>query len=114
MSRVNLEDVKLYDPVVVKGLKGGVHIETKGADWTVDRDQGFLAFITLTGAGRNMTLPTAEAGLMFFVQNTSASALDITVKNPAATTIGTISQNEGALIISDGTNWYVTLVGTST
>lgn len=114
MSRVNLEDVKMYDPIIVKGVKGGVHIQTTAVDFTVDRDQAFLAFITLTGAGKNMTLPAAEAGLMFFVQNTSASALDITVKNPAAATIGTISQGEGALIVSDGTNWYVTMVGTST
>ncbi len=114
MSRMNLEDTKVYDPILVKGIKGGVHVETKAAAWTLDRDAGFLQFYTLTGSTRIMTLPTAEAGLMFFVFNTSASALDITVNNPAASTVGTISQNEGALIVSDGTNWIVSLVGTST
>ncbi len=114
MSRVNLEDNKAYDFQLIKGIKGGVHMETKAAAWTLDRDAGFLQFYTLTGATRIMTLPAAEAGLMFFVFNTSASALDITVNNPAAATVGTISQNEGALIVSNGTIWVVSLVGTST
>lgn len=108
MSRVNLEDVKLYDPIMAKGLKYGVHIETQGANWTMDRDQAPLAFITLTGLGRTVTLPAAEAGLFFRIRNVSATALTITVNNPAAAAVGTIAQNALALIYSDGTNWYLT------
>lgn len=108
MSRMNLEDPKLYDPVFAKGLKYGVHVETKAAAWTVDRDQAPLAFITLTGSGQNMTMPPAEQGLCFRVRNTSASALTITVKDPAAVTIGTIVQNGLAFIYSDGVNWFLT------
>lgn len=108
MSRMNHEDSKFYDPVFVKGLKYGVHIETKAAAWTVDRDQAPLAFITLTGSGQNMTLPAAELGLFFRVRNTSATALTITVKDPAAATVGTIAQNALAMIYSDGVNWFLT------
>lgn len=114
MSRMNLEDSKLYDPILVKGVKGDVHSETKAAAWTLDRDAAFLQFYTLTGSTRIMTLPAVERGLMFYVFNTSASALDITVNNAAASTVGTISQNEGALIVSDGVIWIVSMVGTST
>lgn len=114
MSRINLEGNRIEESVLQKGIKFGLQVETHGAAWTKDRDDSFMSVVILTGATRIMTLPAAELGLAFFVQNASASALDITVNNPAAATVGTISQNEGALIFSDGTNWYVTLVGTST
>lgn len=107
MARSNLEDVKLYDPIIVKGVKWGVHVETKAGAWTIDRDQAFLSFITLTGAGQTATLPAAELGLMFMIRNTSASALTITINNPAAALVGTIVQNAAALLYSDGVNWFI-------
>lgn len=114
MSRVNLEGSRIEESVLAKGIKFGIQTETRAAAWTKDRDDAFMSVVTLTGATRIMTLPTAELGLAFLVYNASASALDITVNNPAAATVGTISQNEAGLIYSDGTNWYVSLVGTST
>lgn len=112
--RGTFEDTKNYDPWLMKGVKGGVHIQTLTGATTLDRDMGFLAFLDPGGATRVVTLPTAELGLMFFIINTADAAEDLTIKNAAATTLGTISQNEGALIVCDGTNWYVTMVGTTT
>lgn len=107
MSRMNLEDVKVYDPILVKGIKFGVTILTSGAAVVIDRDNGFITIITLTGAGQTVTMPTAEVGLMFLIQNTSATALTITLRNPALATIGTIVQNASALVWSDGVSWFV-------
>lgn len=112
--RSNIEGNRIEESLLAKGLKFGVQVETHAAAWTMDRDAGTVQVVTLTGAGRTVTLPAVEEGLFFFMLNVSASALDITVANPAAATIGTISQNEGALIICAGGAWIVTLVGTST
>lgn len=112
--RATLEDNKLYDPILKKGVKGGVHIQALSGAVTLDRDMAYLAFIDPNGATRVVTLPDPEVGLMWFVLNTADAAEDLTIKNAAATTLGTISQNEGALIVSDGVNWYVTMVGTTT
>lgn len=114
MSRINLEDVLITDPTLVKGIKGSVHIQALGGAATLDRDMGFLAFIDPNGATRIITLPAAERGLMFWITNTADAAEDLTVNDPVGpTTRGTISQNEGALVYSDGTRWYV-CVGTTT
>lgn len=107
MTRTNQEDVKHYDPIFVKGIKWGVHLETRGGAFTIDRDMAFLAFITLTGAGQTATLPAAEQGLMFMIRNTSAGAFTLTVNNPAAALVGTIAQNAAALLYSDGVNWFI-------
>lgn len=114
MSRHLLEDNKLFDPIIVKGLKLGVHIQTLTGATTLDRDMAVAAFLDPGGATRVVTLPAAEYGLIWLMVNTADAAEDLTIKNAAAATLGTISQNEAAVVISDGTNWYVTLVGTST
>lgn len=114
MSRLNLEDNLIYDPTLVKGVKGGVTIMTAAGAFTLDRDSGYMTFIDPGGATRVMTLPAAEKGLCFLITNTADAAEDITVSDPLGpTTRGTISQNEAALVFSDGVRWYVA-VGTTT
>lgn len=107
--RSNPEDAKLYDPILVKGIKGGVHIQGGvGATLTLDRDTAFLVFLTLITAGQNVVMPVAEQGLMFLITNTSASALTATIKqSDGTTTAGTIAQNTAAIVYSDGVKWYV-------
>ena len=105
MSRMTLEDVVIFNPVIKTGMKYGIFSLTTNAATTLDRDAGPLCIFVPTGAF-NLTLPTAEAGLFYIIHNAAASALAITVKNPAAATIATVAQNANAMIYSDGTNWY--------
>ena len=116
--RNTIEGANMYDNKWEKGVKFGVQLQTAGADVTMDEDAAFIQVLTLTGAGRKLLLPAASVqrkGLTFLVLNTSASALDITVRDSGdTTTFGTISQNEGALITCTGATWITTLVGTST
>lgn len=68
-------------------------------------------------ATRILTLPavtTADDGAFFIIVNRSAGSFDYTINNSSAATIGTISQNEGGLIICLAGAWVVVLVGTST
>lgn len=107
--RANQEDVKHYDPILVKGIKWGVFIQGAiGAAYALDRDAGFLVFLTLITAGQNVSMPAPELGLSFLITNTSATALTITIKqSDTTTTAGTIAQNTAALVYSDGVKWYV-------
>lgn len=113
MSRVTLEDNELFDPRLMKGVKGGVHIETLAGAKTIDRDMAFMAFIDPGGATRVVTLPAAERGLAWLIVNTADAIEDLTINNPAAATRGTISQNECAWVFSDGTAWYVGVMTTT-
>lgn len=112
--RANGESMKLYDCSFEMGNRFRSSVQTLTAAVTIDRDSAQLLFLDPGGAARNVTMPTAETGLFFWIQNTADAAEDLVIKNPATTTIGTISQNEGAFVVSDGTNWFVTMVGTST
>jgi len=114
MSRVNNENGKFYDPIICMGLKLQVLTQTLAAAMTIDRDSPPMINLDPGGAGRNVTLPTEEDGLVFLINNIADAAEDITVKNPATTTIGTISQNEAGLAICAGGVWYLRLVGTTT
>lgn len=50
------------------------------------------------GSARDVTLPAAEAGLWFEIVNAADASENIVVKNPAASTIVTINQNERAIV----------------
>lgn len=59
------------------------------------------------GSARDVTLP-AEAtskGLVFEILNTADAAENLVVKDDGASTIVTISQNEKATVVCDGTAW---------
>lgn len=107
MSRINLEDNIATDLVLQKGIKSGVHIQTLGAALTLDRDTSHMVVLDPGGATRVVTLPTPERGLWWIIVNAADAAEDLTINDPAATTRGTISQNEIAIVIQDGTRSYV-------
>ena len=113
MSRMNMEDSRLWDPILEKGVKGGVHIQTLGAAATLDRDMPFMAFFDPGGATRILTLPTVEKGLAWLIANTADAAEDLTIKNAATATLGTISQNETAWVFSNGVVWFVGVMTTT-
>ena len=62
------------------------------------------------GAHRAVTLP-AEAssnGLEFEIVNAADAAENLVVKDDGGSTIVTISQNEKAAVVCDGSSWYHT------
>jgi hypothetical protein len=109
----NLENSRLWDPRFEMGVKSGTVLQTLGAGLTIDRDMPHALFLDPGGATRIITLPDPERGLSFWIWNQADAAEDLTINAPPATTIGTISQNEGAFIMSDGVVWRIA-VGTTT
>jgi hypothetical protein len=109
--RANLEGMRLGDSLLERNIKGARHVQTLAGALTFDGDTGFVAFIDPGGATRIVTLPdptsVAEADTIRIIVNTADAAEDLTINDPAATTRGTISQNEMALILCDGVRHYV-------
>jgi len=114
MSRINLEDTKLYDPMVCMGLKIRSLVQTIAAAFTIDRDMPTLISLDATATARDVTLPTAEEGLTFLINNMSTGEAALTIKNPATTTIGDLLQGEMGIAFVSGGVWYHRLIGAST
>lgn len=90
-----------YGIPVVTGELGGNLVLT-------DLDQQ-VQTIDPNGA-RDVTLPAESAkNTPFLLRNVASGAEDITIKNDAPASLGTLSQNEQALCIPDGTNWNVSI-----
>lgn len=89
-------------------LSGGdVNTETLAGNATLTTASARYQRLDPGGAGRDVTLP-AEAdskGLAFLILNTADAAEDLTVKDDGASTVVTISQNEAALVVCNGTSW---------
>lgn len=112
--RQRADDLVVWGLSIISKLKlKGVTLTLAG-NYTIDADQGPMVNLDPGGAGRNVTLPTEEEGLTFVINNIADAAEDLTVKNPAATTIGTVSQNEAGIAFCVGGVWYLRLVGTTT
>ena len=98
MSRVNLENPEISNPIIKKGLKYGI-MKMADADATLTVDTPPI--ISMTGtASRNITLPAATAdmrGLTFIFVN--SAAFTIVVKNASAATIATVPATVGATTI---------------
>ena len=70
---------------------------------------GYTNFLRIDpgGSARDVTLP-AEAtseGMAFRILNTADAAENLVVKDDGGSTIVTISQNEAAWVVCDGTSW---------
>lgn len=112
--RNTLDDVKTYNCSAEQGIKNAVmRLAVAGATMTLDRDSPPVIAIDPAQA-LTLTLPAVERGLTFYLWHLSTGNFDITVSSPVtragaagATTMGTVSQNEGAIIQSDGVTWYV-------
>ncbi len=59
------------------------------------------------GAGRNLDLPAEETskGAVIFISNRADAAEVITIRNDAAATVCTPTQNEAAIVFCDGVSW---------
>lgn len=117
MSRNNIMGARIGDVILERNIKGSRHVQTLAGAMTFDTDTGFVAFIDPGGATRVVTLPDptleTEADTVRIIVNTADAAEDLTIDDPAATTRGTISQNEFAIIVCDGVRHYVGVMTTT-
>lgn len=112
--RNNIDDARLRECTVEKGARlAPVIWDEAGAAVTLDADSPPLVHIDPAQA-LTLTLPSPSRGLWFILCHGSTGNFDITVSSPVdragaagATTMGTISQNQIGLIISDGVTWFV-------
>jgi len=86
---------------------GGVNVETLAASHTLASTSPKFQKLDPGGAGRDVDLPAeaTSAGLEFVITNAADAAEDLTVKDDSPATIVTISQNERATVVCDGTSW---------
>lgn len=85
-------------------IKGGYEALTAAANVTLTKQSSNFLKITATGASRDVTLPAEEYYHGFFlIRNSSATALDLVVKNDAGSEIGTLNQGEWAWFTCGGT-----------
>lgn len=84
---------------------------------TIDEDGAPLLNFDPDGSARIITFPAPSAqneGTVWLVNNWAGGAEDLTINNSAAATIGTVSQNEAAVVFIAGGVTYCRLVGTTT
>lgn len=95
MSRVNLEDARLDNPLVARRMKYGV-TGLADAAATISKDMGPVLYMT-PGASRNVTLPAVTADMrgMVYIIITQA-AFTLVVKENGGATIATVPANIGA------------------
>jgi len=84
---------------------GAANVETLAAVKTLTVTDAQFQRLDCGGSGRTLTLPAYTDGLFFFVMNASDGAEDLTVAD-AAGTVSVLNQNEGAVFVSDGSDWY--------
>lgn len=88
---------------------GGVNIAAIATNTVLTMKSSTIQKLTNgSGSGKDLTLPAAQDGAIFWVGN--AGAHDIVVKNAAAATIATVAQNKAALVASDGATWTAVFV----
>ena len=101
-SAVNVQ--RLDQTLVLAG--GFADTETLGSARTIVLSDAQHLQLDPGGAGRDVTLPPFRDGLSYMIVNRADAAEDLTVKDAAAATIVTISQNERAIVASDGSSWF--------
>lgn len=99
-----------YNKVILHGPKGTYARFALAADMTWDEDLPTILTIDPTADGRKLIMPAiteANKGQWFILNNAADAAESILVRSPAdAGTIGTVAQNENAIVCNDGVSWY--------
>lgn len=98
MSRLNLENSRMENPVIATGLRYGVTVLADAAA-TLDADMGPVLYIKPT-ASRTLTLPAATAankGLTFLIVN--GGAFTVPINAPPSTLVGTVPATVSATSI---------------
>ena len=89
----------------ILALIGGAN-SGSGATTLTTESQNFQR-IDPAGGAIDVDLPVEadSNGTWFYIENLADAAEAITVKNSSAATVATISQNEAAIVICNGTAW---------
>lgn len=99
--RSTLEDNKAYDMDFQNAVKGRLMSIAISGALTIPAKPPFIVKVDPTGA-QNVTCPTKGSKFVFIIIHGSTNNADLTIKDSAATTIGTLSQNEIGIIVDDG------------
>jgi hypothetical protein len=105
--RQNIEGSHISNSVLGAGNKVETLFQTLGAAITLDADAPNYLALDPGGAGRDVTLPAEAEGLFFMIANAADAAENLTVKNDAAGTVGTIGQNEVGFVVCINLTWYI-------
>lgn len=111
MGHQNNHGAQFRNPKVWNGLQIGTLVMAQVTSLTLDDDSPPGIAYDPAGGGAKLIMPLASAlneGYVFFVANTADAAEDVTVKDSTdAVTIGTISQNETAILFNLGGVWRI-------
>lgn len=88
-------------------FRGGANVETLTGNKTLAVSDKICQKLDPGGSARDVTLPAEAAGesLGYIITNAADGAENLVVKNDGGSTIVTISQNESAMVVCDGTTW---------
>lgn len=100
------------NPVKFLVQPSGSNVETLAANKTLSAADAPIQVLDPGGSGRDVTLPAESLKLAFWIHNSADAAEVLTVKDDGGSTVCTPTQNEAALVVSDGTT-YRGIVGNS-
>ena len=104
--RALIEGSRIIDTLFGKGFKFEQMIQTMTGTLTLGADCAPLVFLDPGGAARTLNLPPESRGAFLLIVNTADAAEVLTIKeDTSTTTIGSVTQNECALCVCDGTTW---------
>lgn len=110
MMRSNSESAFVKDPTLQKTKYLSAKL-TVGATLTLTDDYPDALDLTLVTAAQIALLPLhtdANEGRVFYIYNSAASALTLTVKDSTnTTTIGTIAQSKSGILINIKGTWRI-------
>lgn len=101
MGHQTLEDNKAFGLTFKNAVKGDLMSIAIAAALTIPAKPPFIVKVDPTGA-QDVTCPTKASKFIFLIIHGSTNNADLTIKDSAASTIGTLSQNEIGIVIDDG------------
>lgn len=93
---------------------GGVNVAAAAANVTLTIRSARHQILT-PDAARNVTLPAlaSSKGLPFIIKNADAAGFNLTVKNPAGTTLAVLKPGQAGLFACNATVWAAVIIGVS-
>lgn len=88
-------------------IKNDYNRETLSGAKSLSEGDARVQSLDPDGAGRTVTLPPEAEGLTFVIANRAGAANAITLNDDSGSTLVTVSQNNVAECVSDGTGWVV-------
>lgn len=109
MSDLRRDSAKILELQATEFRLGPPLIQTLTGTFVVGADMPSLLVLDPGGAARNVDMPAEEAagmeGKLWVVVNNADALEVITLRNDAAGTIGTLTQNETAMLLVAGGAW---------